>query len=173
MYRIVNYKKIRTGLHRMLVITLLGSLSAFAWAQESVLKGRVVDVEGNPIVGAVVNVLEGSRVALTDKDGYFSLKKVAPADEIYASCVGYLPATAIAAFDGNFMMVLKDDLDVYAHTAPVPFGRKPVKARNFRNIRSQFCRMRLLLHSPELKRMKRTQSRDGVKHCFIFAVFVL
>ena len=70
MYRIVNYKKIRTGLHRMLVITLLGSLSAFAWAQESVLKGRVVDVEGNPIVGAVVNVLEGSRVALTDKDGY-------------------------------------------------------------------------------------------------------
>ena len=45
MYRIVNYKKIRTGLHRMLVITLLGSLSAFAWAQESVLKGRVVDVE--------------------------------------------------------------------------------------------------------------------------------
>ena len=127
MYRIVNYKKIRTGLHRMLVITLLGSLSAFAWAQESVLKGRVVDVEGNPIVGAVVNVLEGSRVALTDKDGYFSLKKVAPADEIYASCVGYLPATAIAAFDGNFMMVLKDDLDVYAHTASVPFDRKPVK----------------------------------------------
>ena len=50
MYRIVNYKKIRTGLHRMLVITLLGSLSAFAWAQESVLKGRVVDVEGNPIM---------------------------------------------------------------------------------------------------------------------------
>ena len=162
MYRIVNYKKIRTGLHRMLVITLLGSLSAFAWAQESVLKGRVVDVEGNPIVGAVVNVLEGSRVALTDKDGYFSLKKVAPADEIYASCVGYLPATAIAAFDGNFMMVLKDDLDVYAHTASVPFGRKPVK----------FMTEAVSTVTGE-KRMKRTQSRDGVKHCFIFAVFVL
>ena len=29
--------------------------------------------------------------------------------------------------DGGFTIVLKEDTDVYMHTAPVPFGRKPMK----------------------------------------------
>ena len=40
---------------------------------------------------------------------------------------GYLPATEVASeLDGGFTIVLKEDTDVYMHTAPVPFGRKPV-----------------------------------------------
>ena len=128
MYKINKKNKIRTGLNKVLLATVLSSASLSVWAQEGILKGRVVDVEGNPIPGAVVNVLEGSRIALSDENGYFQLKKVVPNDEIYATCVGYLPATEVASeLDGGFTIVLKEDTDVYMHTAPVPFGRKPMK----------------------------------------------
>jgi hypothetical protein len=87
MYKINKKNKIRTGLNKVLLATVLSSASLSVWAQEGILKGRVVDVEGNPIPGAVVNVLEGSRIALSDENGYFQLKKVVPNDEIYATCV--------------------------------------------------------------------------------------
>ena len=117
MYKINKKNKIRTGLNKVLLATVLSSASLSVWAQEGILKGRVVDVEGNPIPGAVVNVLEGSRIALSDENGYFQLKKVVPNDEIYATCVGYLPATEVASeLDGGFTIVLKEDTDVYMHT---------------------------------------------------------
>lgn len=101
--------------------------SAGLLAQDGILKGRVIDKEGNPVAGAVVNVMEGSRIALSDADGYFSLKKVGNNDEIYASCVGYLPTTKAVEFDGNFVIVLEEDTDIYQHESPVPFGKKPMK----------------------------------------------
>ncbi len=55
------------------------------------------------------------------------MKNVKPADELYVSSVGYLPATAIADFDENFKIVMDADLDEYAHTTPLPFNRKPKK----------------------------------------------
>ena len=65
---------------------LLGALlaiSTVANAQsQQVLKGRIVNSEGEPIVGAVVNVAEQSRIAVTDDQGYFTLKKVTASDEI-------------------------------------------------------------------------------------------
>ena len=78
MYKINKKNKICTGLNKVLLATVLSSASLSVWAQEGILKGRVVDVEGNPIPGAVVNVLEGSRIALSDENGYFQLKKVVP-----------------------------------------------------------------------------------------------
>ena len=72
--------------------------------------------------------LRVAELPLSDENGYFQLKKVVPNDEIYATCVGYLPATEVASeLDGGFTIVLKEDTDVYMHTAPVPFGRKPMK----------------------------------------------
>lgn len=78
-------------------------LPGFLWLQtialaqnEQVLKGRIVDSKGAPIAGAVVNVAEQSRIALSDKDGYFILKNVKSQDEICVSSVGYLNATANA-----------------------------------------------------------------------------
>ena len=92
-----------------------------------VLKGRVVDTDGNPIAGAIVNVAEQSRIALSDENGYFALKNVKQADELNISSVGYLNATAIADFNEGFQIVMEADLDEYVHTMPVPFGRKEKK----------------------------------------------
>ena len=118
-----------SGVKRALLLSFIILLSCVANAQDGrVLKGRIVDLDGNPIPGAVVNVSEASRIALSDKEGYFNLKNVKLADEICVSSVGYLPTTAIADdFEGGFKIFMEPDKDLYMHTAPVPFGRKTKK----------------------------------------------
>lgn len=103
-------------------------VSGTSWAQsEQLLRGRIVDPEGSPIVGAVVNVAEQSRIALSDGEGYFYLKKAKPADEICVSAVGYASTIVTAEFSDSFQVILEPDLDEYVHTMPVPFGAKPKK----------------------------------------------
>ena len=124
-------KKVKTNKRAALKSLLLGAfllMGGSAMAQNAqVLKGRIVDAEGNPIAGAVVNVAEQSRIALSDENGYFTLKNVKPADELNVSSVGYFNATATADFNEGFQIVMEADLDEYAHTMPVPFGRKEKK----------------------------------------------
>ena len=93
----MKLNNIQTGFKRILLTVAAVFMLGNGWAQDAkVLKGRIVNAEGEPIAGAVVNVAEASRIALSDKDGFFTLKNVKPADELYVSSVGYLPATAIA-----------------------------------------------------------------------------
>lgn len=82
------YNKVSSS-SKVLMLSALLCASSSVLAQEQVLKGRIVNSQGDPIPGAVVNVAEESRIALTDKDGYFTLKKVTPSDEICVSSVGY------------------------------------------------------------------------------------
>ena len=124
----MKLNNIQTGFKRILLTVATVFMLGNGWAQDAkVLKGRIVNAEGEPIAGAVVNVAEASRIALSDKDGFFTLKNVKPADELYVSSVGYLPTTAIADFEENFKIVMDADLDEYAHTTPLPFNRKPKK----------------------------------------------
>ena len=124
----MKLNNIQTGFKRILLTVATAFMLGNGWAQDAkVLKGRIVNAEGEPIAGAVVNVAEASRIALSDKDGFFTLKNVKPADELYVSSVGYLPTTAIADFEENFKIVMDADLDEYAHTTPLPFNRKPKK----------------------------------------------
>ena len=124
----MKLNNIQTGFKRILFTVATAFMLGNGWAQDAkVLKGRIVNAEGEPIAGAVVNVAEASRIALSDKDGFFTLKNVKPADELYVSSVGYLPTTAIADFEENFKIVMDADLDEYAHTTPLPFNRKPKK----------------------------------------------
>ena len=76
------------GKGKLLLAGAFLCLSTIVWAQSAqMLKGRIVDAEGNPIPGAVVNVAEQSRIALSDENGYFSLKNVKPNDELCISSV--------------------------------------------------------------------------------------
>ena len=89
----MKLNNIQTGFKRILLTVATAFMLGNGWAQDAkVLKGRIVNAEGEPIAGAVVNVAEASRIALSDKDGFFTLKNVKPADELYVSSVGYLPA---------------------------------------------------------------------------------
>lgn len=113
---------------KYLLVGVLMLACSNIWAQEAgVLKGRILDAEGKPIAGAVVNVAEQSRIVLSDENGFFFLKNVKADDELCVSCIGYKNATGIAEFDSDFTITMEADLDAYLHTMPVPFGRKPRK----------------------------------------------
>lgn len=113
---------------KYLLVGVLMLACSNIWAQEAgVLKGRILDAEGKPIAGAVVNVAEQSRIVLSDENGFFFLKNVKADDELCVSCIGYKNATGIAEFDSDFTITMEADLDEYLHTMPVPFGRKPRK----------------------------------------------
>ena len=99
--------------------------TAFA-APGQTLKGRVVDSEGQPIVGAVVNLGEGLKMVLTDQDGRFELKKVDARDEVFVDYLGYKQGRKKADFSGNFEIVLELQ-DEYELLAPVAFTAKPKK----------------------------------------------
>lgn len=105
------------------LILLLFHTAAFS----QTLKGRVVNKDGQPVKGAVVNVSEQSRIAVSDIDGYFDLKKVKPMDLLYISCEGYKDTTAIADFDKLTKIVLDPQTDIYTTTIAVPFGRTQKK----------------------------------------------
>ena len=78
----MKLNNIQTGFKRILFTVATAFMLGNGWAQDAkVLKGRIVNAEGEPIAGAVVNVAEASRIALSDKDGFFTLKNVKPADE--------------------------------------------------------------------------------------------
>lgn len=124
-----NHKNILAGIKYLLMAILALFVTMTARAQEeSTLKGRVIDPDGNPVVGAIVNVSEASRIALTDKEGYFSLKNVKATDEVISTAVGYLTTTtAVSELSGDFVITMEYDLDEYMHTTAVPFGRKEKK----------------------------------------------
>ena len=108
----------------LLTATLLFAAANVFAQQAQVLKGRIVDTEGKPVAGAVVNVAEESRIALSDADGYFSLKNVKPTDEICVSCAGYKNVQVPVDFNEGFRVEMEGDVDEYLHTMPTPFGRK-------------------------------------------------
>ncbi|MGL5937345.1 MAG: SusC/RagA family TonB-linked outer membrane protein [Phocaeicola sp.] len=113
---------------KFLLMAVLVLSAGTTWAQtERTLKGQIVDADGKPIAGAVVNVAESSRIALSDKNGIFHLKGVKVADELCISSVGYLSTTSIAEFDEGYQITMECDLDEYVHTMPLPFGRKAKK----------------------------------------------
>jgi TonB-linked SusC/RagA family outer membrane protein len=100
--------------------------TAFAAGPGRTLKGRVVDSEGQPVVGAMVNLGEGLKMVLTDEEGNFELKKVDPTDEVFVDYLGYKQARKKADFSGNFEVKLELQ-DEYELLAPVAFSAKPKK----------------------------------------------
>lgn len=128
MYNMNHIIRKLAGAGKALLPALLLFVAVTAWAQnEQTLKGRIVDSQGNPIAGAVVNVAEQNRIVLSDKDGYFSLKGVKLSDEICVTSVGYKNAQVPADFNEGFKIELESDLDEYLHTTPIAFGRKARK----------------------------------------------
>lgn len=119
-----NLNHIIKFLSAVVLLLAAGTLRA---QDTQMLKGRIVDPEGNPVIGAIVNVAEENRIVLSDAEGYFYLKGVAASDEICVSSVGFKNAQVPVDFGAGFTVTMETDLDRYQHTTPVAFGRKPVR----------------------------------------------
>ena len=123
-----NITKKLSGVFRLLLMGIFFLAALNLRAQDGeILNGRIVDSEGNPIQGAIVNVAESSRIVLTDSEGNFSLPNVKINDEIIVSLVGYKNLITRAKFIEDFELVLDPDTDLYIHTTPVAFQRKQKK----------------------------------------------
>ena len=106
-----------------LASALLSASALTAAAAPREVKGRVVDPDGKPVAGAIVNVAEQSRIVLSDKEGYFTIKNIDFDDEINAQCDGYKNAViAVENFDKPIVITLEPDMDPYEKEVPVPFG---------------------------------------------------
>lgn len=58
---------------KLLLTAIAMTLSSSLYAQNHKFAGTVVDANGEPIIGATVNVKGSKENAITDKDGRFSI----------------------------------------------------------------------------------------------------
>ncbi len=74
-----------------LFISLIFSFSAFA---QSTLKGKVFDTDGNPLVGATVQISSLNKGAITDADGSYSIENLPQKTlKVQATSIGFKTET--------------------------------------------------------------------------------
>lgn len=89
----------------------IGTLLAFVMplcAQNQTVTGLVVDVSGEPIIGATIMVVNGTVGTVTDIDGKFNIK-VAPKSKLKVSFVGYT-SQIISDLKNPRIVLLEDQL---------------------------------------------------------------
>lgn len=89
----------------------IGTLLAFVMplcAQNQTVTGLVVDVSGEPIIGATIMVVNGTVGTVTDIDGKFNIK-VAPKSKLKISFVGYT-SQIISDLKNPRIVLLEDQL---------------------------------------------------------------
>lgn len=120
----LNYKKTVFGFIKLLLIAsmCMGKTPLYAQSGNTVLKGRVVDEKQSPIEGAIVNIAEESRIAVTDKEGYFRLKNVEEGDDIYVTAKGFKSQNKAAVLNGSFVVSLSPSDNINVQKIAVPFG---------------------------------------------------
>lgn len=74
-----------------------------------VAKGRVMDSNGEPVVGAVVSVVGSSKKDVTDADGYYSISGVKPSDVLEYKYIGMRPYKRKAG-TRRANIILEDDV---------------------------------------------------------------
>ena len=97
---------------RNIILSLfIGTLLTFVMplcAQNQTVTGLVVDVSGEPIIGATVMVVNGTVGTVTDIDGKFNIK-VAPKSKLKVSFVGYT-SQIISDLKNPRIVLLEDQL---------------------------------------------------------------
>lgn len=92
-----------------------------AAAQQQLVKGTIVDVNGNPIPGASVMVPGTTTGTVTQIDGTFSLN-VAEGTKVEIGCLGYTTVTTTAR--NGMKVVLKEDAMMLSDVVVVGFGNQ-------------------------------------------------
>lgn len=107
-------------------LLMLAVQTGYAQEKDTPFTGRVVDTNDQPVEGAVVNVSEALRIAITDKEGHFSLKKAKAGDELHVNLIGYTEKVVIATATEDFIITLEEQ-DPYAVEMALPFSQQQKK----------------------------------------------
>ena len=89
--------------------------------QQSTVKGTVVDINGEPVIGASVKVDGGTTGTITDLDGNFSLLVPAGA-KLVISFVGYQTQVITVKPGTPLKVVLKEDAELLDEVVVVGYG---------------------------------------------------
>lgn len=106
---------------RRLMIALLCLLAALPMmAQNRMVQGTVVDLMGEPVIGANVRVSGTTRGTITDINGVFKIE-ASPNDKLTITFIGYLDAT-VTASGTNIKIVLEEDSKTLDEVVVVGYG---------------------------------------------------
>ena len=109
-------------------------------AQNNVFSGLVLDNRNKPIRDAGIYSIDSTILAITDRDGLFSLKNSKPGDTIYASHLAFDNITYIIdAQDVNKRIVLKmkpsqlklPEVEILGNVPHVAYDNKVVSVKDF------------------------------------------
>ena len=114
-------KKLQTATSIILMLcALFWSLSGSA--QTRTISGTVVDVSGQPVIGAAVTVVGNTRIGTaTDLDGAFSLS-VPAGSTISVESIGYVTQTIAVGNQSSFSIVLEEDAEMLEETVVIGYG---------------------------------------------------
>ena len=101
-------------------IALALTCTAAALAQNGKISGKVLDAQGEPMIGAAVVVSGTSNGVMTGADGSFVLEKVPSGATVEASCLGYIAQSQPAAPSMTF--VLEEDSRQLEEVVLVGYG---------------------------------------------------
>ena len=100
-----------------ILLTLAGSVTASA--QPRALFGKVIDANGQPLIGAGVAVPGTTNGTVTDVDGNFNIR-VDVGTTLEISCLGYVTRRVSAA--DNMTITLQDDAEMLEETVVIGYG---------------------------------------------------
>ena len=100
----------------MTSVALLAGSDAFA---QSAVKGKVIDANGEPVIGAAVVAQGTTNGVVTDVDGNFEIR-VSPGTKLEVSCIGYTTVVVEAA--NNMSVTMKDDALLLEEAVAVGYG---------------------------------------------------
>ena len=107
----------RTALMALMTsVALLAGSDAFA---QSAVKGKVIDANGEPVIGAAVVAQGTTNGVVTDVDGNFEIR-VSPGTNLEVSCIGY--TTVVVAASNNMSVTLNDDALLLEEAVAVGYG---------------------------------------------------
>ena len=104
----------------LILIAFFGSFEALA--QNRTISGKIVDANGDPVIGAAVTVVGNSRIgAATDLNGAFTLSVPAGAN-ISVESIGYQGQTFSIGNQSTFNIVLQEDTEMLEETVVIGYG---------------------------------------------------
>ncbi len=105
------------------------SVNSFNITMSWVLKGKILNVDGQPIFGASVSIKGTSRGTYTQEEGTFMLEVESATDSIVISAVGYKTKTIVVGKEKEITIILEPDIEKQKMDEVVitAFGRKQRK----------------------------------------------